>query len=210
MSRNDEAAARNRGFLDSLEILGINIISSPGAGKTTLLEALGIALGSELAVIEGDVRTRRDAERLEKIGIRAFQIETGGACHLDALSVEQALGRLGLEKGIQRFLVIENVGNLICPSAYDLGERIKVGLLSLPEGDDKVLKYPSLFSRIDLLLLSKVDLEPHMRFDQERAISECRSLNDDVETIPVSAVTGRRSPESIDLLRRRRRGIWKD
>lgn len=208
MSRNDEAASRNRSFLDSLQVYGINIISSPGAGKTSLLESLGKSLGSELAVVEGDVKTRRDAERLEQIGIRTWQIETGGACHLDASSVESALGRMGLERGIQKFLIVENVGNLICPSAYDLGERLKVGLLSLPEGDDKVLKYPSLFSIIDLLILSKLDLAPHMNFDLERAKDECRSLNPDVEIISLSAVTGRGMPELTEFLWRKYLEIW--
>lgn len=208
MRRNEEEAAGNRALLDGLEILGINIMSSPGSGKTTLLESLGRILGSEMAVIEGDVKTRRDAERLEEIGIRAWQIETGGACHLDALSVGRAISSLGLRKGVQKYLVIENVGNLICPSSFDLGERLRVGLLSLPEGDDKVLKYPSLFSRIDLLLLTKTDLAPYLDFDLGRAESECRSINPGLETIAVSSTTGAGVDEVVSLLRKRYGQVW--
>lgn len=208
MRRNEEDAAGNRALLDDLEILGINIMSSPGSGKTTLLESLGRVLGSEMAVIEGDVKTRRDAERLEEIGIRAWQIETGGACHLDALSVGRAISSLGLRKGVQKFLVIENVGNLICPSSYDLGERLRVGLLSLPEGDDKVLKYPSLFSRIDLLLLTKTDLAPYLDFDLGRAEAECRSINPGLETIAVSSTTGAGVDDVVSLLRKRYGKVW--
>jgi hydrogenase nickel incorporation protein HypB len=208
MRRNEEEAAGNRALLDSLEIFGINIMSSPGSGKTTLLESLGRILGSEMAVIEGDVKTRRDAERLEEIGIRAWQIETGGACHLDAHSVGSAISSLGLRKGVQKFLVIENVGNLICPSSYDLGERLRVGLLSLPEGDDKILKYPSLFSRIDLLLLTKTDLAPYLDFDLGRAEAECRSINAGLETIAVSSKTGAGVDEVVSLLRKRYGKIW--
>ncbi len=208
MRRNEEEAAGNRALLDGLEILGINIMSSPGSGKTTLLESLGRILGSEMAVIEGDVKTRRDAERLEEIGIKAWQIETGGACHLDALSVGSAISSLGLRKGVQKFLVIENVGNLICPSSYDLGERLRIGLLSLPEGDDKVLKYPSLFSRIDLLLLTKTDLAPYLDFDLGRAEAECRSINPGLVTIAVSSATGAGVDEVVSLFRKRYGEVW--
>lgn len=194
--RNDLLASRNRSLLDGLGILGVNLMSSPGSGKTTLLEALAGRLGGAMAVIEGDVSTRRDAERILSKGVKAWQIETGGACHLDASAVGSAIPELRLSRGVERFLVVENVGNLICPSSYDLGERLRIGLLSFPEGDDKVLKYPSLFSRIDLLLLTKRDLAPHLGFDGARAAGECRSINPGVETMEVSALTG----EGMDLL----------
>lgn len=206
--KNDLLARRNRSLLDGLEILGINLMSSPGSGKTTLLEALAGSLGRSMAVIEGDVKTRRDAERLRAKGVKAWQIETGGACHLDASSVGEAVSRLDLERGVERFLVVENVGNLICPSSYDLGERIRVGLLSLPEGDDKVLKYPALFSRIDLLLLTKKDLAPHLGFDTARAAGECRSINPAVVTIEISALTGEGMDELEAFLRERYAALW--
>ncbi len=198
--KNDLLARRNRDLLDDLEILGINIMSSPGSGKTTLLEALAGRLGGSMAVIEGDVKTRRDAERLRAKGVKAWQIETGGACHLDASSVGEALSRLDLARGVERFLVVENVGNLICPSSYDLGERVRIGLLSLPEGDDKVMKYPSLFSRIDLLLLTKKDLAAHLDFDTSRAAGECRSINPGVLTIEISARTGEGMDDLVAFL----------
>lgn len=201
--KNDLIASRNRSLLDGLGILGVNLMSSPGSGKTTLLEALAVRLGGSMAVIEGDVSTRRDAERILSRGVKAWQIETGGACHLDASSVAAAVPELRLSKGVERFLVIENVGNLICPSSYDLGERLRVGLLSLPEGDDKVMKYPSLFSRIDLLLLTKKDLAPHMGFDAARAARECRTINPGVRTIELSALTGEGMEELVGFLEER-------
>jgi hydrogenase nickel incorporation protein HypB len=190
LSKNDELAARNRERLAATAAFVVNMISSPGSGKTTLLEAMGRLLGDRLAVIEGDVQTRRDADRLEKLGIRAVQIETGGACHLDAARVARALDELALEERPCELLVIENVGNLVCPSSFDLGEHMKVALLSLPEGDDKVLKYPAVFRRIGALVITKIDLAPHIEFDVARAVRECASLNDAFETFRVSAKTG--------------------
>jgi len=194
MAKNDEIAALNRNRLDQLGILGINIMSSPGSGKTTLLEAMAQRLKDAMVVIEGDVQTRRDAERIERAGCAAHQIETRGACHLDAKAISGAMDCLPLKAGSPRMLVIENVGNLICPSGYDLGERIRIGLLSVPEGDDKVLKYPSLFSRISVLVTSKIDLLPHLIFDVDRVEQECRGLNATIRTFRLSAKTG----EGID------------
>lgn len=188
MQRNDYFAGLVRGMLKQRNIFAFNLISSPGAGKTTLLEALAGEFGEELAVIEGDVKTRRDTVRIREAGCRAVQIETGGSCHLDAGAVKTALESLDT-RGV-RYLAVENVGNLICPSSYDLGEHIKVGMLSLPEGDDKVLKYPTLFSRIDLFLINKTDLGEHVDFDMDRAEKECRSLNPEVTTMRISARTG--------------------
>lgn len=190
MGRNDTFAERNRERFRERGILALNLISSPGAGKTSLLEAMAGHFGPRLAVIEGDVMTRRDAERVERAGCRAYQIETGGACHLDAESVGKAMEHLDLDTEGLSILAIENVGNLICPSGYDLGEDIKIGLLSTPEGDDKVLKYPSLFSRIAVLVINKIDLLPMLDFDVERAILECRSLNPEVIVFRVSARSG--------------------
>lgn len=190
MSKNDAFAAENRVLLGDKGIFTLNLISSPGAGKTTVLESMARFFGGRMAVIEGDIQTRRDAERIEKAGCQAWQIETGGACHLDAHAVNHALGHMDLEPEELELLAIENVGNLICPSGYDLGEDLRIGLLSIPEGDDKILKYPSLFSSINVLLINKMDLIPHLDFDVERAVEECRSLNPDVEVFTVSARTG--------------------
>ncbi len=190
MSKNDRFAMKNRELLKERGLLTLNFISSPGAGKTTVLEALAKYFGSGMAVIEGDIQTRRDAERIEAAGSPAYQIETGGSCHLDAESVNHALGHLDLQSEELRLVVIENVGNLICPSGYDLGEDITISILSVPEGDDKVLKYPSIFSRIDILLINKTDLLPYLDFDMNRAIDECKGLNPDVVVFTVSAKTG--------------------
>ncbi len=190
MSKNDRFAADNRALLGRRNIYTLNLISSPGAGKTTVLESMARYFGSRMAVIEGDIQTRRDADRIERAGCQAWQIETGGACHLDAHAVNHALGHMDLETDGLSLLAIENVGNLICPSGYDLGEDMRIGLLSVPEGDDKVLKYPSLFSTVDVLMINKMDLIPHLDFDVDRAIEECRSLNPDVKVFTVSARTG--------------------
>ncbi len=200
MDKNDRFAASNRKLLNRKKIFTLNLISSPGAGKTTLLESMARFFGSRMAVIEGDVQTDRDAERVRKAGCQAWQIETGGSCHLDAEAVNHALGHMSLESDKLVLLCIENVGNLICPSGYDLGENLKIGLISLPEGDDKILKYPSLFSRISVLMINKMDLLPHIDFDVNRVIDECRSLNPEVLVFTVSAKTGEGMEEFCNFL----------
>ncbi|MCK5117317.1 MAG: hydrogenase nickel incorporation protein HypB [Candidatus Aegiribacteria sp.] len=190
MSKNDRFAADNRELLGGKGIYTLNLISSPGAGKTAVLESMARFFGPRMAVIEGDIQTRRDAERIEKAGCQAWQIETGGACHLDAHAVNHALSHMNLDPDSLQLMAIENVGNLICPSGYDLGEDMRIGLLSVPEGDDKILKYPSLFSSINVLVINKMDLISHLDFDVDRAIDECRSLNPDVLVFTVSAKTG--------------------
>ncbi len=200
MARNNEYAEGNRMIFRSAGVFAVNIISSPGAGKTSLLEAMAARLGGDMVVIEGDVQTRRDAERIERAGCTAWQIETEGACHLDAEVVQDAIGKLDLTSGRWKILAIENVGNLICPSSYDLGEHMKIALLSLPEGDDKILKYPAIFSRISVLVVSKMDLQLHLEFDIERAEMECRSLKPDVRIFRLSARTGEGVTELCDFL----------
>jgi len=190
MDKNDRFAASNRKLFNEKKLYTLNLISSPGAGKTSVLESMARFFGGRMAVIEGDVQTRRDADRIEKAGCQAWQIETGGACHLDAQAVNHALGHMNLSPEELELLAIENVGNLICPSGYDLGEDMRIGLLSIPEGDDKILKYPSLFSSINVLLINKMDLIPYLNFDLDRAIEECRSLSPEVEVFTVSARTG--------------------
>lgn len=208
MRKNDRIADGNRAVLDSARLLCLNLMSSPGAGKTTLLERLAERLGDGLAVIEGDVQTRRDAERVEAAGSYAYQIETGGSCHLDAAAVSGALEEMAPFPRSWRFLVIENVGNLICPSGFYLGEHLTAGMLSLPEGDDKVLKYPGLFSKVDLMLINKTDLDGKLPFDSGRAEEECRSLNPDVTVLGLSALDGSGIEELADLMEQRRQRLF--
>jgi len=207
MQRNDAIAGRNRTVFNEAGLLCVNLMSSPGAGKTTLLERLAEKLGDRLAVIEGDVQTTRDADRVQKAGAFAWQIQTGGSCHLDALSVSNAVAGMMPFRKTWEFLVIENVGNLICPSSYDLGEHLKVGMLSLPEGDDKIMKYPGLFSRIDLLLLNKIDLLGKLKFDPDRAETECRSMNPEVDVFRVSAETSEGIDPFIECLAGKRETV---
>ncbi|MBK1719977.1 hydrogenase nickel incorporation protein HypB [Thiocystis violacea] len=191
LSENDHQAAHNREHLDGHGVLALNLMSSPGAGKTSLLEATIDALGKDLrmAVIEGDLETENDAERIRAKGVTAIQIATGSACHLDAHLVHDALHRLDLH-GID-VLFIENVGNLVCPASFDLGQHRNVILLSVPEGDDKPAKYPVMFRSADLVLCSKVDLLPLMpEFQLERAERYLRDLASAAPFEPVSARPG--------------------
>jgi hydrogenase nickel incorporation protein HypB len=177
LGENDHQAVHNRAHFDARGILAVNLMSSPGAGKTSLLEATIDALGDELgiAVIEGDLETENDAERIRAKGVRAIQIATGSACHLDAHMVHEALHRLDLD-GID-ILFVENVGNLVCPASFDLGHHRNVTLLSVPEGDDKPAKYPVMFRAADLVLLTKADLLPVLDdFDPARAEHCLRDL----------------------------------
>lgn len=185
---NQDHAQRNRERFARHGLRVVNLISSPGSGKTSLLQALARRLGPRMAVIVGDLQTDRDAVRIREAGSQAVQIETQGACHLDARSVGDMIDELDLSR--VELLVIENVGNLVCPASYDLGEHEKVALLSTPEGDDKVLKYPSIFGKASLLLITKVDLLEHLDFDPLRAEEECRSLNPEVDCLRISTRTG--------------------
>lgn len=194
LAKNNAFADENRRIIASHGLFAINLLSSPGSGKTTLLEALGRHFGQTMAVIEGDIQTSRDADRVIRSGSRAHQIETNGACHLDAHAVGHAMEHINFE-GV-RLLVIENVGNLVCPAAYDLGEHEKMAILSLPEGDDKILKYPALFSRIQALIINKIDLQPYLDFNVDAAVNECKSLNRSFQTFRLSAKTG----EGMDKL----------
>ena len=190
LGANDEIAARNRRRFEDAGIFALNLVSSPGAGKTTLLVETIRALGSALplAVIEGDQQTSFDADRIRATGCRAVQVNTGKGCHLDAAQIERALAQLA--PGDESVLFIENVGNLVCPSAFDLGEAHKVVVLSVTEGEDKPLKYPDMFAASTLLLLNKVDLLPHVSFDVKRAIEYARRVRPGIEVLQVSATTG--------------------
>jgi len=187
---NDRIAARNRLKFAAQRILALNLVSSPGSGKTTLLvRTIGeLAASVRVAVIEGDQQTEFDAERIRATGVPALQINTGKGCHLDADMIARALDRL--EPGDDSLLLIENVGNLVCPAAFDLGEAHKVVILSVTEGEDKPLKYPDMFAAADLMLLNKIDLLPYVAFDVERAIGYAHRVNPDLDVIQVSATRG--------------------
>jgi hydrogenase nickel incorporation protein HypB len=190
LGKNNRYAAANRRRLAELGILALNLVSSPGSGKTTLLTRSIRDLKAELAlsVIEGDQQTANDAERIRATGVKALQINTGKGCHLDAHMVGHALDSLNPEA--HSVLFIENVGNLVCPAAFDLGEAHKVAILSVTEGEDKPVKYPDMFHAADLMLLNKTDLLPHLDFDVGRCIEYARRVNPAIKVIQVSAVSG--------------------
>lgn len=190
LEKNDRLAERNRGWLEARGLLALNLVSSPGAGKTTLLERTIRDLGGELAVrvIEGDQETSADADRIRAAGARAVQINTGSGCHLDAAMVARALPQLDPPRGALIF--IENVGNLVCPALFDLGERAKVLIASVAEGDDKPLKYPHMFRASELLILNKIDLAAHVRFDADRFEANARAVNPRLRTLRLSATSG--------------------
>lgn len=194
LTNNNKAADYNRELFQKNKVLVINLMSSPGAGKTTVLEETMKQLSKEykLAVIEGDLATERDADRIRATGVQAVQINTHGGCHLDARMVTAALAELDLD-GVQ-ILFIENVGNLVCPSGYDLGQNHKVALLSVPEGNDKIPKYPTMFLRTELVLLNKIDLLPYLDFNVEEAVEDLKGINPDSSLMPISA----RTKEGLD------------
>jgi hydrogenase nickel incorporation protein HypB len=185
---NDAMAQQNRFLFKDAGLTVINMISSPGSGKTSLLEALGRHMGKKLMVITGDIQTELDKDRIEKAGANAIQIETRGSCHLTAHMINTVCKRLSFS-GID-LLVIENVGNLVCPSSYDLGEDGKLAVLSTTEGDEKPVKYPSLFIRAACVVINKIDLLPYVRFDMERAITDIKKLRYDVHIVKTSCTTG--------------------
>ena len=191
MARNDEMAAQVRARLARHGVTAINLVSSPGAGKTTLLERTLGALGEELdiAVITGDVQTQNDADRLAVHTPRLVSaVVTGGACHLDALQVMTALDAIELER--TRLLFIENVGNLVCPANWDLGEKEMIVLFAVTEGEDKPLKYPKMFENARRVVMTKTDLLPHVPFDMDRAVANALSVNPALDVLRVSALTG--------------------
>ena len=190
LSKNNAYAAENRQRLADRGIFALNLVSSPGSGKTTLLVKTIEMLGGRrsVAVIEGDQQTSQDAERIRATGAPAIQINTGKGCHLDAHMVGHAMGKLELPE--DSLLMIENVGNLVCPAAFDLGEAHKVVILSVTEGEDKPIKYPDMFRAAKLMLMNKCDLLPHLSFNVPRAIEFARRVNPGIEVIEVSATTG--------------------
>ncbi len=187
---NDQIAGLNRELLDRHGIVGLNLLASPGAGKTSLIERTLPLLRERLrvGVVEGDLATSLDAERASAAGAPAVQINTGGACHLDASMVRDALGRLPLAD--LDVVIVENVGNLICPASFALGTHATVLIASTPEGDDKPYKYPATYRNVDVLIVNKTDLLPHVSFDMERFRRGVEALNEGVLTFPLSCRTG--------------------
>ena len=190
LAKNNAYAASNRQSLAARGIYALNLVSSPGSGKTTLLVKTIDMLHGRLpiAVIEGDQQTSQDAERIRATGAAAIQINTGKGCHLDAHMVGHAFGKLPMPEG--GVLMIENVGNLVCPAAFDLGEAHKVVILSVTEGEDKPIKYPDMFAAASLMLLNKCDLLPYLNFDVDKAIAYARRVNPDIRVIRTSATSG--------------------
>lgn len=190
LSKNNAYAAENRQYFAEHGVFAVNLVSSPGSGKTTLLVKTIAALSGRLpvGVVEGDQQTSMDADRIRATGVPAIQVNTGRGCHLDAHMVGHALERLNLPD--DSLLMIENVGNLVCPSAFDLGEAHKVVILSVTEGEDKPLKYPDMFHAADLMLLNKIDLLPHLDFDVDKCIEYAHRINPKLEVLKVSASSG--------------------
>jgi hydrogenase nickel incorporation protein HypB len=205
LNENQRIAASLRSRFEEQEILCLNLISSPGSGKTTLLEQTLACFrpDEKVAVLTGDLQTENDAKRLARYGFPVQQITTGGVCHLDGRMIERALERWSLND--IDLLLIENVGNLVCPSSYDLGEEAKIVLLSVTEGEDKPLKYPSIFAKSELVVLTKIDLLPYVPFDLEQARANARLVHPGVEIIELSCTSGQGMDEWSNWLSQRRK-----
>jgi hydrogenase nickel incorporation protein HypB len=190
LAKNNRLAERNRGWLAGRNVVALNLVSSPGAGKTTLLERTIRDLAGDMAlsVIEGDQQTLNDAQRIQAAGCPVVQINTGSACHLDAAMVGRGLEQLQPPAG--SLVMIENVGNLVCPALFDLGEKAKVVIASVTEGDDKPIKYPHMFRASTLMLLNKIDLLPYVQFDVDRCLAYARQVNPALRILQVSALRG--------------------
>jgi hydrogenase nickel incorporation protein HypB len=190
LAKNNLIAAQNRGWFKGRNILALNLMSSPGSGKTTLLTRTISDLKHELSisVIEGDQDTINDAEKIRETGCKVVQINTGTGCHLDAAMVERGLQQLN--PPLNSVVMIENVGNLVCPALFDLGETLKVVILSVTEGEDKPIKYPHMFHKSEMMILTKIDLLPHVQFDVQRCIEYAQQVNPQIHIFQVSALTG--------------------
>jgi hydrogenase nickel incorporation protein HypB len=203
LKANDQLAAENRARLDAAGVFGLNVVGSPGSGKTTLLEALFAQLKGRLrpAVIEGDIAGSIDADRMEKIGVPVVQINTDGACHLDANMIATAGKELDLTQ--VDLLAIENVGNLVCTAGFDLGEHLRIVVLSTSEGDDKAVKYPAIFQGSQALFITKIDLLPHLNFSVDRITADMRRLAPRAAVFQVSALRGDGIVQAADWLAER-------
>jgi len=190
MQFNDVGAARNRGYFDAKELVALNLVSSPGSGKTSILEKTLIDMKEEInfSVIEGDQQTMNDADRIDALGIPVVQVNTGALCHLESDMVYEAVKNLN--PAPKSILMIENVGNLVCPSKFNLGEDYRVVIISTTEGDDKPIKYPDMFEGSDVCIINKIDLLPYLNFDVEKAKDYARKINPNLVFFEVSATTG--------------------
>ena len=206
LSFNDKLAAWNRGFFAAKKILAVNFLSGDGAGKTTLLEAMleRIAEKDSVFVIEGDLQTDIDAERIRKTGVRAVQINTGTGCHLDAHGIHHVLEKEDLQEN--SLLFIENVGNLVCPAAFDLGESLRVVLLSVAEGEEKPLKYPHIFVNADAMVISKMDMEKVANFDSGKAEEYAKRGNPDISVFRLCARTGEGVDTFVQWILKQKKG----
>jgi hydrogenase nickel incorporation protein HypB len=184
LDKNDQEAAHNRAHFDAHHVLSINLMSSPGSGKTTLLEQMAGLAPFSFGVIEGDLETSRDADRIKAKGIPAYQIQTGSACHLDAFMVHKGLHEMPMDEIDVCF--VENVGNLVCPASYDVGSHLNIVLVSVPEGGDKIEKYPVMFRQADLVLITKTDLLPYFDYNLEHEKAEARKLKPGVDILEVN------------------------
>lgn len=200
LAKNDRIAMRNRGWFEGRGVVALNLVSSPGAGKTTLLERTIRDLNGKIdvGVIEGDQMTVNDAERIRAAGARAIQINTGAGCHLEADMIAQAVQALDPRPG--SILMIENVGNLVCPALFDLGEHMKVAVISTTEGEDKPLKYPHMFRAAQMVIVNKIDLAPHADFDEELCMANIRRTNPEAAMMALSARTGEGMERWTDFL----------
>ena len=209
---NQKGADHNRAHFDEWGITCLNLMSSPGAGKTSLLECTLAALGEEIrmAVIEGDMTNQLDAERLRRYGVPVIAINTGRSCHLDSKMVSGGLIQLTHEHDPNQLnlVLVENVGNLVCPAEFEVGEHAKVALLSLTEGEDKPLKYPLMFQEADCLVISKMDLAPYLDVDLDRLVGNIRQMNPHVPIIPVSTKTGEGLTVWYDWIREQCKDLW--
>lgn len=191
LDKNDHEAAHNRAHFEKNGVLAINLMSSPGSGKTTLLEHLKEYVDFSYGVVEGDLQTSKDADRLSEKGIPAYQIQTGSACHLDAFMVHKALHHMDLDALDLCF--VENVGNLVCPASYDVGTHLNIVLVSVPEGNDKIAKYPVMFRNADLVLITKTDLLPYFEYDIAAQKKDARALKPNVDILELNI----KDPKSI-------------
>ncbi len=207
LNENARVAAELRECFREHRVLVVNLISSPGSGKTTLLEKTleSFSPAQKVAVLTGDLQTENDANRLKRYGFPVKQITTGGTCHLDARMIEKHIADWDLEK--LDLLIVENVGNLVCPSSYDLGEAAKIVLLSVTEGEDKPLKYPSIFFKSELMVLTKTDLLPYVPFDAAVAIENARRVHAEMEVVRVSCLTGDGLQDWLQWLARRKQAF---
>lgn len=200
LKANDQLAAENRARLDAAGVFGVNVVGSPGSGKTTFLEALFGQLRGRLrpAVIEGDIAGSIDAERIDALGVPVVQINTDGACHLDATMIAAAMQNFDLSQ--IDMLLVENVGNLVCTAGFDLGEHLRVALLSVTEGDDKIVKYPAIFQGSDAVLVTKMDLISLTNFQLQRVVDDVKRLAPSAEIFPISALRSEGLPALADWL----------